>query len=118
MTFYKKNFGKIGEEKACQYLQNHDFKIIKKNFRTKWGEIDIIALKDKILYFIEVKTRSNINKGYPYEAVKKYKINHIKKTSYFFILNSKYKDYKMKIGVISIVLENNNEIINFFDDLE
>lgn len=119
MTYktHNKNLGKIGEEKACIYLQKNGFNIIKKNFQTKLGEIDIIALKNNTLYFIEVKTRSNLNKGYPYEAVNKYKINHIKKASYFFVLNSEYKDYKMKIGVISIIIDNNKDIINFFDDL-
>ncbi len=117
MSLYKKNLGKIGENLASTYLQKNDFKILKKNFQTKFGEVDIIALKDKTLYFIEVKTRSNLKKGAPYEAVNKYKIDHIIKASNFFILKSKFKDYKMKIGVISIIINNEKQIINFYDDL-
>lgn len=117
-NLYKKKFGKKGEEIACQYLKENQFKILKKNFQTKWGEIDIIALKNDTLYFIEVKTRSNTKKGLPYEAVNKNKIEKIKKVSYIFLLNSKYKNYKMKIGVISIINTKEKSFINFFDDLQ
>lgn len=49
--------GQIGEDLACQYLLNNKYKIIDRNYREKWGEIDIIC-KDKngVLVFIEVKT--------------------------------------------------------------
>lgn len=118
MSLYKKNLGKIGEKIAASYLENNGFSIIKKNFQTKFGEIDIIAKKQNTLFFVEVKTRSNLNKGAPYEAINKNKIFHIKKVADFFIiLNSKYKDYKMKIAVISIVTNNNENVINFYDDL-
>ncbi|GAB4219436.1 MAG: YraN family protein [Candidatus Microgenomates bacterium] len=118
MSLYKKNLGKIGEQTACNYLQNNGFKIIKRNFQTRFGEIDIIAEKNNTLYFIEVKTRSNLDKGAPYEAVNKYKIIHVKKAAnYFNVLNYKYKNYKMKIGVFSIITNNNENIINFYDDL-
>ncbi len=45
------------------------YKIIDKNYRTNIGEIDIIALENDVLAFIEVKTRTSVNYGYPYEAV-------------------------------------------------
>lgn len=117
MSQYPKNLGKIGEEKASLYLKNNGFFILKKNFRGYGGEVDIIAKKNKTIYFVEVKTRSNLNKGYPYEAVNKYKINHLKKAANFFILKSSYKEYKLKMAVISIILKNNQEEIKFYDDL-
>lgn len=48
--------GVIGEEIALKYLINREFVIIDRNFRKRWGEIDIIAKKDKIIHFIEVKS--------------------------------------------------------------
>lgn len=54
---YKSEIGKLGEDIACRYLVDNRFQVIQRNFRQKWGEIDIIAKSpDKTLVFIEVKT--------------------------------------------------------------
>jgi len=50
--------GKVGEEIACKFLMKHGFTIVERNYDRKWGEIDIIAEKQGILHFIEVKTVS------------------------------------------------------------
>ena len=51
------NIGKIGENKACEYLKNKGYRIIDRNYREKFGEIDIIAVsRDLTLVFVEVKT--------------------------------------------------------------
>ncbi|PIQ68357.1 MAG: hypothetical protein COV91_04465 [Candidatus Taylorbacteria bacterium CG11_big_fil_rev_8_21_14_0_20_46_11] len=50
--------GKLGESVACKFLKDKKFSIICRNYRKKWGEIDIIAVKKNVLYFIEVKTVS------------------------------------------------------------
>jgi putative endonuclease len=54
----KQKIGKIGEDCACIYLQNHGFSIIDRNYLRKWGELDIVAIKDKVLHFVEVKSVS------------------------------------------------------------
>lgn len=49
--------GKRGEDIACEYLKKKKYKILERNAREKWGELDIVALaKDKTLVFVEVKT--------------------------------------------------------------
>ncbi|WP_456480014.1 YraN family protein [Nautilia sp.] len=48
--------GSFAEEKACEYLKNKGYKIVKRNFYTKFGEIDIIAFKDDVFHFVEVKS--------------------------------------------------------------
>lgn len=53
----KSQLGKFGEDIACRYLVENKYKVIERNFRQKWGEIDIIAkAPDKTLVFVEVKT--------------------------------------------------------------
>ena len=52
----KQNVGQIGENVAVKHLVKHFFKILDRNYRKKWGEIDIIAKKDGVLHFIEVKS--------------------------------------------------------------
>ena len=49
--------GKLGEELTAYYLKRSGYEIIRRNFRIKGGEIDIIAKKDGIIAFVEVKTR-------------------------------------------------------------
>lgn len=61
--------GLSGEDSACAYLEAHGYKILKRNYRCYSGEIDIIASKDNVLSFVEVKTRSNVRYGLPREAV-------------------------------------------------
>ncbi|HEC1788756.1 TPA: YraN family protein, partial [Campylobacter lari] len=56
MALFEYLFGKKGEELACEFLKTQGFEILKRNFYSKFGEIDIIAKKDKILHFIEVKS--------------------------------------------------------------
>jgi putative endonuclease len=59
MSLYKRHVvGKQGEDVACIYLTKKGFQITERNYRKKWGELDIIAKKDKILHFFEVKTVS------------------------------------------------------------
>ena len=58
---YRSEIGQFGENLACEYLVKGGYKIIERNFRQKWGEIDIIAkAPDKTLVFVEVKTVQNV----------------------------------------------------------
>lgn len=57
----KQKIGQIGEDIAVKYLENKGFEVVDRNYRKKCGEIDVIAKKGKILYFIEVKTVSHEN---------------------------------------------------------
>ncbi|MFZ2048720.1 MAG: YraN family protein [Minisyncoccia bacterium] len=52
----KRKLGDIGENIACEYLKNHKFTIVERNYLRKWGEIDIVALKADMYRFIEVKS--------------------------------------------------------------
>lgn len=49
-------FGVKAEDRACKFLKKQGYKVIERNFHSKFGEIDIIAKKDEILHFIEVKS--------------------------------------------------------------
>lgn len=65
----KSKLGKFGEDFACEYLRQQGYEIVHRNFRCRIGEIDIIAIKQDVLSFIEVKTRSSTTYGTPAEAV-------------------------------------------------
>jgi len=57
----KSELGKYGEDRACEYLVEKGYKIVERNFRKPWGELDIVAkAPDKTLTFVEVKTMKGI----------------------------------------------------------
>lgn len=108
--------GRLGEKIAIDYLLQNNYQIIKKNFTCRWGEIDIIAKKDNILYFLEVKTRTTLKYGSPEESVNYFKLNSLKRAINFFLKKNKIKD-KMKLAIISINLNNRltPQKINFYN---
>ncbi|WP_104708542.1 YraN family protein [Helicobacter ailurogastricus] len=69
--------GQLAEDLACAYLQEQGCAIVCRNFCSPFGEIDIIALKDEVLHFIEVKSRTD---GEPLEAITPRKLQKIQKT--------------------------------------
>ena len=77
--------GKVGENIACQFLEKEGFKLLERNYQKKWGEIDIIAEKDKQLHFFEVKSIATesldlLNETYrPEENVHGLKIRNIRR---------------------------------------
>ncbi len=80
--------GRLGEKIACEYLVKRGFMIRDRNYRKKWGEIDIIATKDRKIHFLEVKSVSlsdceqveGEEKHRPEENVHPYKVHKIRKT--------------------------------------
>lgn len=76
-----KEIGDFGEQAAVDYLLTKNYKILKRNFRMKMGEVDIIVQKDGCMVFVEVKTRKNNNFGEPSEYVDFRKQMRIKKAA-------------------------------------
>jgi putative endonuclease len=77
-----RNKGKLAEDKAINFLKEKNFKIVKRNFYTKFGEIDIIAFKDEVFHFIEVKSGKNFE---PIYNITPKKLNKIIKSAYLFL---------------------------------
>ncbi|CAN5119582.1 YraN family protein [soil metagenome] len=96
--------GSIGEDLATIYLQDNDFIILKRNATSRWGELDIVAVKDNKIYFFEVKTRISTRQGNPYEAVQGLKVRNLSRTIQYFVLANKLQDKKLQLDVISIEL--------------
>ena len=71
---YNKKIGSFGEMLVITYLENMNYEILDKNYKTKFGEIDIIAKDNEEYVFIEVKTRKSNEYGEPIDAINKNKI--------------------------------------------
>jgi putative endonuclease len=91
----RSSFGKWGEDKAAEYLTKQGYAIIERNYRCRFGEIDIIAVKEGTLTFVEVKTRANLKFGRPAASVTKTKQNKIHSTGFHYLssCNIKYRGF-------------------------
>ncbi|MDQ0555102.1 YraN family protein [Paraclostridium ghonii] len=108
--------GNLGEEIATNYLRSKGAYILENNYKVKFGEIDIIAKLDEELVFVEVKSRSNVNFGYPCEAVNYKKRMKITNVAKYYILKNKLEKVPVRFDVIEIYLRNSeiNHIENAF----
>lgn len=102
---YRKNVGDIGENYAADLLTNAGFQIIQRNYRTKAGEIDIIAIKDGVLHFVEVKTRNGDQYGYPSDAVTATKQMRIRKAAEQYLQNRRMTWERVSFDVYEIMTE-------------
>lgn len=105
-----KPFGQKGEDLAVQLLTKNGYKIIDRNFRSRFGEIDIVATHDDTLVFVEVKSRQSLRFGLPQEAVTPQKIYKIKKTGEYYSLIHSDLPKKLRVDVVAIVIENEKVI--------
>ena len=109
----RKDIGRIGEEVASTFLERKGFKIIARNYRKPWGEIDIIAEKDGSVRFIEVKAVScerlprvsNEMTDYrPEEQVHPAKLKKIARTAELYMAHTN-DDRDFQIDVVGVFLE-------------
>jgi len=95
--------GKKGEETAVSLLKDNGYKILLKNYKTKLGEIDIIASDKGTICFVEVKTRQSDRFGLPSEAISKLKQRQISKVALTFLKEKNLLNKKARFDVVSII---------------
>jgi putative endonuclease len=98
-------FGKLAEDFAVKLLTNNGYRVIDRNFRSKFGEIDIIAIKDQCLVFVEVKARWSLKFGRPEEAVTPSKLWKIGRTGEYYSLLHPDLPKKLRINVVALEIE-------------
>jgi putative endonuclease len=91
-------------------LTSRGYKIIERNFRSRFGEIDIIATSSDTLIFVEVKARWSNKYGSPEESVTPWKIQKIKKTSDYYLLTHPNFLKKLRIDVVALEMEDQKVI--------
>lgn len=118
--------GQIGEDLACEYLVKNKWKIISRNFRKKFGELDIIAKKAGILAFIEVKTlrqfnlKQSENQLKPEDQMTKAKIGKFKKIAqYYASLHPELVDDNKgwRLDLITLTIYNKDCIIKHYENI-
>ncbi len=107
--------GDEGEEIAMHYLKKRGYKIIERNHKNTFGEVDIIALHKGTLVFIEVKTRRTYEYGMPFEAVNHRKQEKLKKVALMYLKRLK-KEVPARFDVVSISFEEGGTDIELIPD--
>lgn len=110
------SLGLKGEEFAVDFLKRKGFKILERNFRTSFGQIDIIAKENNQICFIEVKTRKNLNFGLPQEAVSITKQKRIAKLALAYLKEKGFLNRKVRFDVVSILWNKTNPVIELIRD--
>ena len=95
--------GLRGEQLTARFLRDHGYEIVGANFLTKVGETDIIALKDKTLCFVEVKTRRVGSMTQPYEAVTLQKQQRLIRAAQIYLAESK-TDRPCRFDVCEVIV--------------
>jgi putative endonuclease len=97
--------GKAGEDAAVQYLCQHGYRILERNFRCRFGEIDLIARDGRTLAFIEVKTRRSLKYGPAAAAVTLMKQRHLIKASQVYLIRQKNAKELCRFDVVTVAMD-------------
>jgi len=98
----RQKFGEQSESLAVWYLKKNGYKILEQNYRTKLGEIDIIAQEKKTIVFVEVKSRRSIRYGSPKWAVTPKKQRKISMVALYYLKTTNQMDAGARFDVVAI----------------
>ena len=120
----KHKTGKIGEDIATKFLEGRGYKILCRNYRKSWGEIDIICNKSETLYFIEVKTSKlkNVARGterfMPEEHVHPNKILRMERTALTYIEEQEYEgEWEFAVVAVDICEDTKSAHVRYIENL-
>lgn len=97
-----KELGKAAEDDAERFLAEKGYKIIERNYRSRFGEIDIIARDGDVIVFVEVKARRNDKKGSSTSAVTPMKQRKICLTALFYLKAKKIYGQRARFDVVAV----------------
>ena len=107
----KQSLGRWGESVASTYLEANGFKILHQNWRSRQGEIDLIASKNNSLHFVEVKTRRGRKHGSPEEAITPKKAKKLLITAQLYIGTFELDDADWQIDLIAVELDTKGKLL-------
>ena len=110
----KADLGVKGELLAADYLSAKGYEVLVKNYRYKHAEIDIVARLGELLVFVEVKTRSKINFGYPEASVDKKKSAKVIQGAEQYVVESDWQG-DVRFDIVSVIVGRELQIEHFED---
>jgi putative endonuclease len=95
-------FGKRGEDLACEELIRRGYVILDRRFRTRCGELDIVARESNVIVFVEVKARSDGNFGVPFESVTRQKRRRLSQMAATYLFQKHLVDVPCRFDVVGV----------------
>ncbi len=113
----KNKVGAWGEVYAARYLRDNGFNILSANYVCRFGELDLVASKNDVISFVEVKTRNEKTDIRPMEAVDEGKQERLRMAAKSFLNYAKLSG-EMKFDVIEVYLDDNFKMtsINYIEN--
>lgn len=126
--------GRIGEEVAAKWLENKGFFVIDKNYRRKWGELDIVVKKNDIIHFVEVKTVSRksygtgdgkrrfeqeINNYRPEDNMHPWKLKRLQRAMQTYILEKRLDNKEWQFDLACVFLDQERRVakVKFLENI-
>lgn len=94
--------GLWGEAEVANYLRRRGYQLLAHSFHCRFGEIDLIARKNGVLCFVEVKTRSDLSHGLPREYVTRQKQERLRKTAAYYLMSKELGDCPARFDVAEV----------------
>lgn len=114
MKINNRKTGNKGEQIAADLLAEKGYKILERNYRNKWGEVDIVARckvkGESYLVFVEVKTKTDEIYGEPWEMINKHKLKQITQMGYLWCMENHYHGL-LRIDVVGVWLDAGGEVV-------
>ncbi len=102
MTFRRKQLGQEGEHLAEAFLLKKGYRIIERNYRTPLGELDLIAEQNRVICFIEVKTREDSRYGLPQESITPRKQRKLTKSALVYLKEHHLLEREARFDIVAI----------------
>jgi len=94
--------GRLGESEAAGFLEKKGYRVLERNYRCRFGEIDIVARDGAAIVFVEVKTRASDRFGTPGESVDSRKQLKITRTAQYYIESNRLGEVDMRFDVVGV----------------
>ncbi len=113
------SIGNQAETIACKYLENNGYKVLQRNYKDRFCEIDIIARNKKILAFVEVKYRARVDFGGAVGAITPDKLRRMTTSAEFWLSqNQDFARLQPRLDVITVVGDISNPKIEYLQNVQ
>ena len=108
--------GRRGEEIALEYLRRRGYAILERNYRCRFGEIDLVAKEGQTIVFVEVKSRRSVSCGIPAEAVGPAKQKKMAAVALCYLQEKRLHDRAARFDVVSVLMKHPKPEIEIIRD--
>lgn len=108
---YRQQLGRWGENVAAIHLESIGYQILARNWRSRQGEIDLIAKVGEVIAFVEVKTRRGSEYGLPEEALTAAKANQVIRLAEEYLMQNDLDDVDWRIDLVAVELDQYGKLL-------